>query len=77
MVVGRGLRLVLTGIVIGTAGALAVTRLLASLLYEVGPRDLASFAAVALLFVAVAAVASYIPARRAALTDPIRVLRED
>ncbi|HUI40415.1 MAG TPA: ABC transporter permease [Terriglobia bacterium] len=75
LVVGQGLKLTLLGVGLGVAGALALTRFLASLLYGVRPTDPATFAAVCLLIVAVALAASYIPARRATRVDPIVALR--
>jgi putative ABC transport system permease protein len=75
LVVGQGLELTLMGVVIGTMGALALTRFLSSLLYGIKPTDLPTFLAVMLILIAVALVASYIPARRAAKVDPIVALR--
>jgi len=79
------LRLVLTqsaaliagGLVVGIAGALAFARWMESLLFEVRPHDPATLAAVSLLLVAVAMVASYVPARRAARIDPADALRAE
>jgi putative ABC transport system permease protein len=75
MVVAEGVVLVMAGIGIGLAGALALTRFLASLLFGVEPRDPLTFAAVSLLLAVVALLAAYIPARRAAKVDPIVALR--
>jgi putative ABC transport system permease protein len=75
MIVGRGVGLAALGAAFGLAASLALTRLLTSLLYGVSPTDPASFAAVAVLLLAVAALASYIPARRAARVDPAEALR--
>jgi predicted permease len=77
MVVGRGLRLTLVGAAAGLAGALAVSRLLESLLFGVGTRDPASFAAAPVLLIAVAIVASWIPARRATRVDAMITLRSE
>jgi putative ABC transport system permease protein len=74
-VVGQGLRLALVGIGLGLAGALGLTRVLASLLYDVSPTDPLTFACVSLVLLGVAALASYLPARRAARTDPMVALR--
>jgi putative ABC transport system permease protein len=75
MVVGEGLLLTLIGVGAGIAAALALTRLLASLLYGVRPRDPLTFVALSLLLTAVAVLASYFPARRATKVDPIEALR--
>jgi putative ABC transport system permease protein len=75
MVLGQGLLLTLLGLGIGVAGALALTRMLKSLLFEVPPTDPVTFAGVALVLVAAALVATLLPARRAAATDPIDALR--
>ena len=75
MIVGQGLTLTLAGLAIGTMAALAVTRLMSGLLFQVSAADPASFAASALLFAAIAALASYLPARRATRVDPTEALR--
>ena len=75
MVLGEGLLLALTGIAIGVAGALALTRFLRSLLFEIKPTDPATFIAVAILLALVALLACYIPARRAMRVDPMVALR--
>jgi putative ABC transport system permease protein len=77
LVVGEGMSVALGGAVAGLAGALLLTRLMRSLLYGVGPSDPATYAAVALLLLGVALLASYLPARRAARIDPIVALRQD
>ena len=77
MVVGRSALLVGGGLAIGLAGALAVTRVLGSFLYEVKPSDPVTFAGVSLLLAAVALLAGYLPARRAASIDPLAALRHD
>ena len=75
LVLGRGVSLVVFGIIVGVAGALALTRFLSSFLYGVTCRDPATFMAVSWLLGAVAVIAGYIPARRAAKVDPMVALR--
>jgi putative ABC transport system permease protein len=75
MVVGEGLFLALIGVPAGIVAALGLTRLMASLLYGIRPRDPLTFAALSLLITAVAVLASYIPARRATKVDPVVALR--
>lgn len=74
-VVAAGLKLVLTAIVVGTLGALVLSRLLQGLLYGVGATDLVSFAAAGLFLSLVAVAACYWPAHRAGKVDPIEALR--
>jgi putative ABC transport system permease protein len=76
-IVGQGLALALAGLAIGTVAALALTRLMSGLLFQVSAADPASFAASALLFAAIAALASYLPARRATRVDPTEALRDE
>ncbi len=75
MVVARGLKLSLAGLAVGVACAIPLTRLITSLLYGIKPTDPATFALVGVLLAAVAALASYIPARRATRVDPMVALR--
>jgi putative ABC transport system permease protein len=75
LVVRQGFRLALAGIVIGVAAASGITRLMAFMLYHVKPDDFPTFALTSVLLAAVAVLACYIPARRAARADPARVLR--
>jgi putative ABC transport system permease protein len=75
LVLRRGLILTLAGLVIGVGGALGLTRLMASLLYNVGERDPMTMTAVAAVLVAVAVLACYVPARRATKVDPLVALR--
>jgi ABC-type antimicrobial peptide transport system permease subunit len=75
LVLGNGMSLTLIGAAIGLAGAFAVTRVMSNLLFGVTPTDLATFSVVALLLIAVAFLACYIPARRATKVDPLVALR--
>jgi ABC-type antimicrobial peptide transport system permease subunit len=77
MVVGRGLVLALLGVVAGLAAAFALSRLLVAVLYGVRPADPLTFAGMALVLVLTAALASWLPARRAAALDPVETLRAD
>jgi putative ABC transport system permease protein len=77
LVVGDGARLAFFGIALGLAGALALTRVMTSLLFEVKPTDPATFAGVAILLAMVALAACYIPARRAMRVDPMIALRHE
>ena len=77
MIMGEGLGMVLLGLMLGCAGALALTRLFDSLLFGVHPRDPYTFVGVAVVFVCAAAAACYIPARRAMAIDPIQALRSE
>jgi len=77
MVVRQGLRVSLAGTALGLLGAVALGRLLSSLLYATSPTDAITFAAVSLLFVAVAALACFIPARRVTHIDPFTALRQE
>jgi putative ABC transport system permease protein len=75
LIVGQGLKVVAIGVAIGLIAALALSRLMKSLLFDVAATDPLTFAAMALLLACVALVACFIPARRAAKTDPIIALR--
>ena len=75
MVLGQGTRVALLGIAIGTLAAWAVTRLMIGALYGVMPSDPLTFCAVSLLLLAVALLASYVPARRAMSVDPMVALK--
>jgi putative ABC transport system permease protein len=75
LVLRQGLALVLSGLAIGLAGALVLTRLLTTLLFGIQPTDGLTFVAVSMVLIAVAAVACLIPARRAASVDPMVALR--
>jgi predicted permease len=76
LVVGHGMRLVAFGIVVGVAAALALTRLMRTLLFDVSPADPLTFTAVSLALAAVAFLAGFLPALRAARIDPVLALRE-
>ena len=75
LIVGHGAKLTLIGIAIGAAGALALTRLMKSMLYGVSATDPVTFMGVAILLTAVALAACYVPARRAMKVDPMVALR--
>ena len=75
IVLGEGLRMTLSGIVVGLVAAFAITRVMASLLFGVRPTDLATFTAAVVLLFVIAFLACFIPARRAAKVDPIEALR--
>ena len=75
LILKSGMLLVAIGLTIGLAGALALTRLMTTLLFEISPTDPITFAAVALSVVVAALLACYIPARRAAKVDPLVALR--
>ena len=77
LMVGKGLFLSIIGIVIGLLAAFGLTRVLASMLVEVKPTDPVTFASVALLFLLIALLSSWLPARRAAGLDPTTALRQD
>ena len=75
LVVKRAMLLALVGIAIGTAGALAVTRYMTTLLFGVKPIDVLTFVAVASVLALVVLIACIVPARRAAKIDPLEALR--
>jgi putative ABC transport system permease protein len=75
MAVGQGLKLVLIGVAIGVASAFALTRVMTSLLFGISATDPVTFITISLVLVIVAALASYIPALRAARIDPMVALR--
>ena len=77
LVLGQALGLTLAGLALGLAAAVALTRFLASLLYELSPTDPATFAGVSALLVAVALVATWLPVRRAMRMDPATTLRSE
>jgi putative ABC transport system permease protein len=75
MVLGQGVGLAAIGMVVGVAGAVALTRLMTSVLYDVTPGDLWTYGAVVAGLLAVAGVASALPALRASRVDPVVALR--
>jgi putative ABC transport system permease protein len=77
MVVGHGGRLALAGVAIGVVAALALTRLMSGLLYEIAPWDPLTFIVVSVFLLVAALVASWLPARRAAKVDPMVALRHE
>jgi putative ABC transport system permease protein len=77
LVVGGSVALVFSGLVLGIGGSLGLTRLLRSQLYQTAPTDPATFAAVSVILLGVAAAASYIPVRMALSVDPVEALRSE
>jgi putative ABC transport system permease protein len=77
LVLGQGMRLVMIGILIGAAVSLGVSRVLGSLLYGIGSTDVLTLSGVALLLSLVAALACYVPARRAMRVNPVNALRHE
>ena len=77
MIMGYGMRIVIAGMAIGLAGALALSRVLASLLYGLKPTDMMTFLFTSLLLASFALVACYVPARRAMRVDPLVALRHE
>src|SRR5436305_2415676 len=77
MVVRQGLGLAVLGTVLGIIGALALARLLSSLLYKTSPTDVSTYAAVAVVFLVAAAISCFVPAHRVTLIDPSQALRQE
>jgi putative ABC transport system permease protein len=75
LTIGQGLRLVITGVVIGLAAAFALTRVMSSLLFGISATDPMTFVTISVVLVSVAVLASYIPALRATRVDPMLALR--
>jgi ABC-type antimicrobial peptide transport system permease subunit len=77
MVMKHGLTLAVAGLLLGLAGAIGVTRLMQTLLFNVHPADPATMVSVAAVIAGVAVVACYVPARRATRVDPLIALRAE
>jgi len=77
LILKQGLRLTLIGIGLGLGAALALTRLMESLLFGVAPADALTFGAIAVMLLLVALLACYLPARRATKVDPMVALRDE
>ncbi len=77
MVVRQGGAVVLVGLGIGLIGALALTRVMGAILFNVSPTDPATYAVVTVFLLAIGLLATYLPARRAAEVDPVEALRAD
>jgi ABC-type antimicrobial peptide transport system permease subunit len=77
MVLRQAMTLAFLGVTLGFLGGLALTQLVKSLLFQVKPSDPATFIAVATVLLGTAALASYLPARRAAAVDPLSALRSE
>ncbi|HXD23094.1 MAG TPA: FtsX-like permease family protein, partial [Gemmatimonadaceae bacterium] len=77
MVVREGMRLAVAGVAIGLVLAVAATRLMSSFLFNVSPLDSLTFVGMSMLFLGIAFVSSYLPARRAASSDPMAALRAE
>jgi putative ABC transport system permease protein len=77
LVIGYGMRLSGVGIAVGIAAALALTRVMTTMLVGVKPTDPLTYVAMAALFLVLAAVSSWLPAQRAAALDPTAALREE
>ena len=77
LVVSDGMKPILVGVAIGLVAALALSRLIASLIFGVRPTDPLTFAAVSVLLVAVGIVANIVPAYRASRIEPVRTLRDE
>jgi ABC-type antimicrobial peptide transport system permease subunit len=76
LVVSHGLTLTVGGVILGSAAALLLTRLLGNLLFKVSPRDPVVFASAFVVMTVAASAACFLPAWRATRTDPARILRD-
>jgi putative ABC transport system permease protein len=77
MVLKQALTLAVAGAVVGLAGALAASRLLTTMLFEISPYDTLTLVAVSALLLLIALLAAYVPARRVTMIDPARALRAE
>jgi predicted permease len=77
LVLGHGLKMAIAGIVVGLIAAVALTRLMSTMLFGVSPTDIATFGIVAVVLMIVAVLACYLPARRATKVDPLTALRSE
>jgi ABC-type antimicrobial peptide transport system permease subunit len=77
MFLRQGLSLSVVGLAIGLVAALALTRLMSSLLFGISSTDLVTYAAAVVLILGAAALASYVPARRASAIDPVETLKAE
>jgi putative ABC transport system permease protein len=77
MAVGEGMQLVAIGLAVGLVGAVALTRFVRTMLFDLSPSDPITFGAISFMLAAVAFVACFIPARRATRVDPLVALREE
>jgi putative ABC transport system permease protein len=75
--IGRGLKLAAVGVVMGGLAAVGLTRWMRSMLVGVTPTDPATYASISVLFIAIAALACWLPARRAAKLSPVTALRQE
>jgi len=75
LVISRGLRLTIAGIITGATAAILLTRLMGNLLYQVSPRDPIAFGSALIILIAVGLIACFLPARRAARVNPVQALR--
>lgn len=77
LVLGHGLKMAIAGVVAGLIAAFALTRLMSTMLFGVGPTDPATYAIIVLVLMVVALLACYLPARRATKVDPLSALRSE